>query len=467
MEHVDLVSLQQKVTSLRAEGKYKETIEGCQELLALGTEANDPKSMLVAHLNKMSSYYCIGDIEEAFKSLSEYKEVCSQYGDDTDYLNLYNCLCLLHEFNKDYVRAKATLDKSIELGKRLKKYNIISNGYSNYSHLYMAEGNYADALYMAKEGLLNANLHEPPNEMMKLRVKLNLAKAHIGLGHFAESKILIDEMMSNSVLESFVREKANLYDLQGFWHTKQGQYREAFDWYTRAKELVESYDDVYLLKAIQEERCKLCELMNDVQLGYSVQKEYIALLNVIMKRELALVALKLDIKHSIADIEKNANTDYLTGLFNRKYMEETTDQWLKAARENEETIICIVFDIDNFKTINDTYGHLFGDEAIQQVGRAISRIFSRDDLVGRYGGDEFVIVLRNVSLEDGILRAEQIKESFYQYPIIKDDLSVSITASIGVADNTDTGIETFKDLFHLADVRLYMAKQNGKNQIEV
>lgn len=465
MEKEDLKLLQQKVALLRAEGKYKETIEACYNLLKYGMEFDDPKSILVAHIHNAASYYSIGDIEEAFKSIEAYDEVCRKFGDETDQLKLYNVLLLIYEYIKDFDKAKETLEKSIDLGKKLKKYNIISNGYSNYSHICMAEGNYVDALEMAKLGLEMAKLHKPESPILELRVKLNLAKAYIGLNQFDVSKSLINEMKNDPILESFIREKSQCFDLQGFWYFKQKLYREAFKCYTYAKELVESYNDVYLLKAIQEERIKLCELMNDIHLGYLVQKEYISLLNEINNRELALTALRIDIKHNLTAIKKKANTDYLTGLYNRDYLETTTNDWLKQASVRNESIVCIVFDIDNFKCINDKHGHLFGDEVIKQVGKACSNIIEENDLIGRYGGDEFVIILKGSSLERGKKKAEQIQEALRNLKIKKDGISVPIRASIGLADNSDGTVLYFNDLFHLADVGLYKAKQSGRNQI--
>jgi diguanylate cyclase (GGDEF)-like protein len=296
---------------------------------------------------------------------------------------------------------------------------------------------------------------------------LNIAQAYIGLGDFESSGELINEMKDDPILESFVREKSQFNILKGSWYSEQKLYREAFESLTYAKELVESYNDVYLLKEIQEERCRLCELMNDIPVGYMVQKEYISLLNEVSNRELALAALKLDIKHGISDIEKKANTDYLTGLYNRSYLENTTNNWLEQASEKNENIVCIAFDIDNFKPINDEYGHLFGDEVIKQVSKACSKIFKENDLIGRYGGDEFVVILKGASLECGIKKAEEIGATLENYQISKDGKSVSITASIGVADNSSGTVNNFNELFHLADVGLFKAKQNGKNQIYV
>ena len=119
----DLVVLQQNVTRLRAEGKYKETIEGCYELLDYAMQIRDYKSVLTAYVNLIASYYCIGDMETAFNILSVYEEVCDNYGDEADKLNLYNILFLLYDYTKDYTMAKETLEKSIALGKKLKNHN--------------------------------------------------------------------------------------------------------------------------------------------------------------------------------------------------------------------------------------------------------------------------------------------------------------------------------------------------------
>jgi diguanylate cyclase (GGDEF)-like protein len=465
MEKEDLKLLQDKVSLLRAKGKYKETIETSHHLLKLGMEMNDYPSILIAHRCNVASYYCIGAIEEAFHSLDAYNEVCNKYGEETDKLHLYNMSVLLYEYNKDFDKAKDTLEKSIALGKKLKKYNIISNGYSNYSHILLEEKNYEAALEMAKKGLEMAKLHEPASRILEIRVQLNIAKAYIGLDQFEASGALIEEMINDPILESFIREKSQCYDLKGHWYAKQKLYKEAFESLTIAKELVESYNDVYLLKTIQEERCKLCEQMNDIHLGYIVQKEYISLLKEINNRELALTALKLEIKHSVAEIERKANTDYLTGLYNRSYIETIANEWLKQAAEKNENIVCIAFDIDNFKLINDEYGHLFGDEVIKQVSKACSKLFNKNELFGRYGGDEFVVILKGTSLEIGKKKAEQIRKTLKNYLINKDGKSVSIAASIGIADNSNGTVMNFNELFHLADVGLYKAKQIGKNRV--
>lgn len=307
-----------------------------------------------------------------------------------------------------------------------------------------------------------AKLHKPVSFILAFRVKLNLAKSYIGLEDLEASKLLIDDMIHEPLLEDFKREKAQCYDLQGSWYIKSKLYAEAYESYTNARDIVEEYNDVNLLKTIQEERCKLCELMNDVQLGYTVQKEYIALLNEISERQIALSALKLDIKHRVSAIKAKANIDYLTGLYNRSYLEETANKWLQEASINNESIQCLVLDIDNFKGINDEFGHLFGDEAIKLVSKACSSTLKENELIGRYGGDEFVVILKGATREEGLIKAKQINHSIRNLCINKDGKTVKIKVSIGMSNNLDRKVETFENLFYSADMALYEAKKAGK-----
>ena len=469
METNDLKSLQQEVTSLRAEGKYKDTIEACYNLLQRGIELNDHKSVLVAHLNSAASYYCIGDIEEAFRCISAYDEVCRVHGDETDDLHRYNVLFLLHEYNKDFSKAKSTLETTIYLGTKLQKYNIVSNAYSNYSHLCLAENNYTEALKMGNLGLGMAKLHRPPSAILELRVKLNIAQAYIGLRDFHASRRLIEEIEHESVLESdsYIRERVQFNMLKGSWHSNQGLHREGLESLTRARDLVKSYDDIYVLEEIQKERYRLSEQLDDIRVGYLVQKEYISVLEEVRQRELELTALKLEVKHSLTDLEKKANSDHLTGLPNRHHLESTANEWLKKAADKCENLVCIVIDVDNFKHINDNYGHLVGDEVIRQVSEACSRVLRGDDMVGRYGGDEFVAILRGASLEAGKRKAEQMAAALRALNIQYGEIQIPITASMGVSDNADGTLLRFNELFQFADVELYRAKQNGRNQVSV
>lgn len=459
----NLKQLQQEVSLLRAEGKYKETIDRGLELLEIGKAQQHPKSQLVALINIAACYYSIGEISQAFETIDAYQKQCHKHGDDEDFLQLYNVLFLLYEYYKDYNQAIVTLEKSMELAKALKRYNVASNAYSNMSHVFLEMGNYTEALEMAKEGLDMAKLHKPESPLLEYRVKLNLAKSLLLTGDMETSYRMIEEMSADPILETNLREKTQCYMLHGEWSAANGRLSEALQMFGKAKEVVGGYKDPYILKSVLEKLIELSEDSRQYETGFYLQKEYISLLNDLAEQELAKKALKLDVKHRLTETEKRANTDSLTGIFNRAYIEKKADEWLKSGI----FVVCIVFDIDDFKQINDGYGHLFGDEVIRNAATACLSLIGDNELFGRYGGDEFIILMKEATLEEGKKKAEQIRRTLHRLLEGKAGTNLTLKISLGVSSNENSDAQTFKDLFHLADQALYKAKQQGKNQVFV
>lgn len=467
MSEGNLIYFQKQAILNRVEGSNQPAVYEAYQILEEALKSEDSRSIMAAYLRIGKVFFQAGETEEAFRYINAYKELCTNSGDDIDWLHFHHALFELYQFTNDIPKATETLEAIIRLGEKLEKHNIVSNAYSNLSRILLVEGNHKAALEAADKGLREAELHERESAVLKLKVKLNKAEAQIGLWNFAGSEQLFEEVKTSAALDEFINEKTRFYELQGAWFAKQKKYEDAFEAYTTAKEMAESLKDLVLLKRIQEERCRLCELIGDSKLGFGVQKEYIALLTEIHNNELAKAAVKMEIKHNIAEYERRANTDFLTGLYNRSYIETTADEWLRKAAVMRENLVCIVFDIDDFKVINDENGHLFGDEAIKLVSRACSDIFRDEDLVGRFGGDEFVIILKGTSLEIGRKKAEQLTEALQAVQLEKEGEAFALTISIGISDNRAGTVKTFKELFHLADTQLYKAKQGGKNRIIV
>ena len=465
MNKDELINLQKKVSLLRAEGDYKETVKNCYKLLEIGNKLNDYKSILTAYINLAASYYSVGDFDMAFDLIIKHKDICDIKGDEADLLQSTNFLFLIYEHNKDMLKAKQMLDKCIDLGSKLEKYNILSSVYTNYSHIYLLEEDYEDALKMGIIALDIAKNYVPESIILEIKAKLNIAKSYIGLKDFELAKKLIDEIINNEELDLFIREKSYAYDLLGHWFSKQGLNIQAFEAFTKAKELAESYKDVKFLKLIQEERCKLCDIMGKIDLGYKVQKEYIELLGEINKMELDQTVLKHEIGLQLKEIEKKANLDFLTGAYNRRYLEEIVDKLIRKNDQKKEEIAFIFFDIDKFKLINDRYGHVFGDNVIKSVSEICKANLRHNDIFARYGGDEFGIILVGASLETAIDRANKILDYVRNIKLIINEEVVNITLSIGVTDLLSSKATDFDSLLHSADMKLYEAKKLGRNKV--
>jgi diguanylate cyclase len=158
-----------------------------------------------------------------------------------------------------------------------------------------------------------------------------------------------------------------------------------------------------------------------------------------------------------------ADTDGLTGLRNRRAFSEVADSVLKlAARDRHESAV-LVIDLDNFKQINDLFGHAAGDVSLVCVARLLEHELRRSDVCGRLGGDEFVVLLPNASLEAARGVAEKLLNAVTAKPLLVDGKAIDMTLSIGIA----VGAGTSYDLLRRADSAMYEAKRNGKNQVSV
>ena len=124
-------------------------------------------------------------------------------------------------------------------------------------------------------------------------------------------------------------------------------------------------------------------------------------------------------------------------------------------------------DIDSFKATNDTWGHLAGDYVLTTLVRQVQKIIRREDVLGRYGGDEFAILSRGIDLEEGRLFAERIRQEVERLEFRWEDQVIPVTVSLGVAESTSTESDGPKGLLAVADAALYAAKRGGRNRVEV
>jgi diguanylate cyclase (GGDEF)-like protein len=157
-----------------------------------------------------------------------------------------------------------------------------------------------------------------------------------------------------------------------------------------------------------------------------------------------------------------STVDSLTGLSNRRHFDVIYARRLAAAERRSEALALVFFDLDHFKTLNDTFGHAAGDAVLRQIARVVRGQLRGEDDVCRYGGEEFAILLAATTLEDSTLVANRVCRAIAAHPFHDDDRPLGrVTASFGVA----VFPEHSPDLFRAADAALYAAKHAGRNQV--
>jgi two-component system, cell cycle response regulator len=169
-------------------------------------------------------------------------------------------------------------------------------------------------------------------------------------------------------------------------------------------------------------------------------------------------------ERSLKMVYESAHRDGLTGVFNRKHLEERLVAELAYAERHAKELSVVLLDLDHFKKINDEYGHLAGDQVLRVMGTVLMRGSRAEDIVARYGGEEFILVVRDVSAERAVALAERARVAIAQAKIEHNGRVLSVTASAGVASVSCCGDKPSREtLLRLTDQRLYRAKQAGRN----
>jgi diguanylate cyclase (GGDEF)-like protein len=162
------------------------------------------------------------------------------------------------------------------------------------------------------------------------------------------------------------------------------------------------------------------------------------------------------------DLRFQATHDALTGIWNRRALFDLLQRELERASRSQGATGLLMLDLDHFKQVNDTYGHLAGDEVLREVASRIMQVIRSYDLVGRHGGEEFLVVLPGCDQSQALQSAERIRATIEAKPMIVNDSTIRVTVSIGATSAASGTSE--KELLAIADTALYQAKNAGRNR---
>ena len=164
-------------------------------------------------------------------------------------------------------------------------------------------------------------------------------------------------------------------------------------------------------------------------------------------------------------VYKIMTTDGLTQAYNRRYFLEVIEREFYRARRTGRPLSVLMVDVDLFKKINDTYGHLAGDEVLGELCKRINGLLRRDEVLARYGGEEFVLVMSDTPLDEACEAGERLRRAVAEHPFVSEQATINVTVSVGVASTEGRSLVEPTELIEQADQRLYAAKQSGRNRV--
>ena len=167
-----------------------------------------------------------------------------------------------------------------------------------------------------------------------------------------------------------------------------------------------------------------------------------------------------------AELIRLAERDELTGLLNRRAIVRKAVQFLSRAREGKGTLIIGLIDLDHFKSINDRFGHAVGDQLLQRFAAALRTSLHISEVFGRYGGEEFLVLFPDCTLDQARQSAEKLRAALREQRLRVEEQEVAVTLSLGLA-SYEAGDVLFDQVARRADIALYVAKTQGRDRVEV
>lgn len=178
------------------------------------------------------------------------------------------------------------------------------------------------------------------------------------------------------------------------------------------------------------------------------------------------------IKRQVEELEKkneelyqNSITDRLTGVSNRLFLLDFLNREFSKARRKETPLSCIILDIDHFKKVNDSYGHLAGDRILAETAKLINSEVRNEDVFGRYGGEEFLLILPDTTMDEARKVGEKVRTAVESNTVLFEGKELKITISLGLAEYLNSESANEDQLIGSADTALYSAKKSGRNRL--
>ncbi|MDT8990250.1 GGDEF domain-containing protein [Curvibacter sp. APW13] len=189
-------------------------------------------------------------------------------------------------------------------------------------------------------------------------------------------------------------------------------------------------------------------------------------LSIVLWRKFTIITRQhAQLAQANAALEKLTRLDGLTGLYNRATFVELSQRELARARRADSTTAILLLDLDHFKQVNDSWGHPAGDAVLRHVASLLTGTVRNTDLVGRLGGEEFMVLLPDTNAVDALALAEKLRQRFEGNPASWDSGAIHVTVSIGMASTDPDAAVGFDTLYQAADKALYQAKQQGRNRV--
>ncbi len=470
-------------------GNYEKALLEFIECINLSKLLKDIKREALVQNNLGNVYFSLGDYEKSLLSYIESARLHQALNDEKNEAGVNINIGNVYYVLKRYEQALNYQQKSLEQLKRMSRLDLVAKAYNNIGIILGEQGKFDEALTSHNQGLMisqqiNDKFEEANsfNNIGMIYDKLNNPTQ--AFAHFSQSLRLYEDIGD---LEGSVETMLNL----GLLHLKHNEIEQSLFYLNRAISLAEESKSHKQLVGVYSALSKAHRKVGDYEKALHYLELFLELRQQTFNEESDRKFKSLQISYEVERaqreaelyrvknieltkayeqlraqallLEKQAREDGLTGLNNRRYFEQRfAEEFERALRFNHPLSVAIC-DVDYFKKINDRFSHAIGDEVLRTVAKIFRQNIRQVDILGRYGGEEFVFLFPETTLERAVIACEKIRKAVedYNWEFVQEGLTV--TVSIGVT--SDLRVLNHEKMMSNADEKLYQAKNTGRNRV--
>jgi diguanylate cyclase (GGDEF)-like protein len=430
-------------------GEFGQSIEFFMRAIKTAHEENLPDVEVSISIPMSSVYAENGDLEQAIALLQRAVTYLAGTENLWDYCVAQNNLAMAFLDRQLYEDALEHALHSVEIVRQMEVSNLLLTVLDTVGQVYLAKGEYDRAEVYFKE-VISAN---PDAQYNVVESWLNLARARIGQGYLDEALQILLNSLEQIEQRGQNRFSFLLHELLSQVYEMKGMIGDAIFHFKRFHEIKS--------RILNENTQR--QVTNQAVLYQAESARLDAEINRL--RNLALRQEVSEHRKAVEEMNVLATTDELTRLFNRRHFMTLAGYAFDSARQKNAPMCTLMIDIDHFKRVNDEYGHLAGDRVLTEISAVMGSSLRLEDLLGRYGGEEFAVFLTNTGLSGAKKVAERILSRVREHETLVDGNRIGVTLSIGVAQAQpeDTSLDV---LLEHADHALLAAKRSGRDGLK-
>ncbi|MDJ0653447.1 MAG: diguanylate cyclase [Xanthomonadales bacterium] len=470
--------------------RFSEAADLAREAMRAAEESGEAVLESLARAKRGSALVQLGLYQKGLSELQDAVQSLIALQEEASGRQAYNYIAIAYEELGDLEKALEQYGRALELARLEGDIELEARVLANIGDAYVRidqPDKATEYLTAAVPRLVNAGRHA-----LAGWAEAGLARACILREEFDDADYWFHKALKHAEMGKALRCKGEVLTAFGNYLTQLGRHQEAIERLTEALAIAEELSVRWSIAEANLGLADAFEATGDAESALEHFKEYhrvhhlmvdeIARLKVTnLSAEIDLQKARYDreisyiksvelaealdeLEQRKAQLERLSIRDPLTGAFNRRYLDQCLVREFKRATRHQRPMCLVMADADRFKQINDRYSHNVGDYVLAMVVEIMSSQIRSEDVLARFGGEEFVLLLPHTNIDGAVAACEKIRQSIETYPWHKTEEGLTVTMSFGVASSE--GHDDWHEVLSEADRRLYLAKDNGRNRVE-